>query len=158
MCEFRLTSPDEEQPEVEHKEKNEPVKKPFNPLSTYIYVVASIFAAYTLLYLFGYIILTVFMLFFVVNLTNDTSYILSNYPYSFVRKVAYFNIANAVISFIILAVNSFTFYQYGVHVILPEFDTLTFLCPLFILMGVFGSINLKKMYASSSEAALYSQA
>ncbi|NHJ13380.1 MAG: hypothetical protein EAX95_06865 [Candidatus Thorarchaeota archaeon] len=126
--------------------KNEPKRKPFNPMVTYIYVAAAIFITYSIFYTFGYPALIVSMLILIVYLFRETQFIRRRYSVSFIRKAAYINMGHAFIYFVLLAINGFWVLQYGEIVLLREIPFLTQWAPLFVCLGVFGITNIKQMY------------
>jgi hypothetical protein len=127
--------------------KNEPIRKPFNPMVTYVYAAAAIFISYSIFYMLGYPALIASMLVLIVYLFRETQYIMRRYSISFIRKAAYINVGHAFIYFVLLAINGFWIEQNGAFLILPEIPFLTQWAPLFICLGVFGIMNIKRMYA-----------
>ena len=123
-----------------------PTRKPFNPMMTYIYFAAAIFLAYLVLYLTGYLGLTVFGLVFMVYLLQETRGVLRCYSYSFIRKASYVNVAHALFYFVILVINGYSLSQGGGLLILPQFEFFTDWSPMFILLSTFGITNIKSMY------------
>ncbi|MGY5853219.1 MAG: hypothetical protein RTU92_06600 [Candidatus Thorarchaeota archaeon] len=126
--------------------KSSVVRRPFNPMVSYVEMVALIGAGYGLLMVFSYAGLVAVMLFALILLYRETLYILKHMIYGFARKAAYFNAGHSTAYFIILLVNSYTIMQFGTPLILPEIEQLTFLSPLFVVMGVFGTANIRRMY------------
>jgi hypothetical protein len=127
--------------------KKEVVRKTFNPMITYVYAAAAIFISYSIFYMLGYPALIASMLVLIVYLFRETQYIMKRYSISFIRKAAYINVGHAFIYFVILAINGFWIEQNGVLLLLPEIPFLTQWAPLFVCLGVFGIMNIKRMYA-----------
>jgi hypothetical protein len=138
-----------EEPDSESEEVSKPAgpaRKPFNPMVTYIYFAAAIFSGYFVLYLTGYLGLTVFGLFFMIYILQETRDVLRSYSYSFIRKASYVNVGHALFYFVILAINGYSLLQGGGFLILPQFEFLTDWSPIFILLSAFGITNIKRMY------------
>jgi hypothetical protein len=136
--------PDSEPEEVSKPEG--PARKPFNPMVTYIYFAAAIFSGYLVLYMTGYLGLTIFGLFFMIYLLQETRDVLRSYSYSFIRKASYVNVAHASFYFVILVINGYSLFQGVGLLIFPQFDFLTDWSPVFILLSTFGITNIKRMY------------
>ncbi|MHA2386667.1 MAG: hypothetical protein ACXAEE_10710 [Candidatus Thorarchaeota archaeon] len=138
-----------EDPNSEQDEDSKPagpVRKPFNPMMTYIYFAVAILSGYFVLYIAGYLGLTVFGLIFMVYLLQETRYVLRSYSYSFVRKASYVNVAHALFYFILLVVNGYSLSQGGGLLLLPQWELLTDWSPVFILLSTYGITNIKAMY------------
>ena len=135
--------------EIENKSEKESssvVRKPFNPMISYVEMVVLIGVGYGLTGFFGFSAMLAVMLFGLVLLYRETLFVLNHYTYGFARKAAYFNAGHSSIYFVILFVNSYTITQSGVPLILPQIPGLTLICPLFIVMGLYGSANIRRMY------------
>ena len=145
-----MTEDDDKGAEVtENKSENESssvVRKPFNPMISYVEMVVLIGVGYGLTGFFGFSAMLAVMLFGLVLLYKETLYVLNHYTYGFARKAAYFNAGHSSIYFVILFVNSYTITQSGIPLILPQIPGLTLICPLFIVMGLYGSANIRRMY------------
>ncbi len=131
----------------ESSERPKVARRPFNPMVTYVYVAAGIFVSYSTFYMLGYEALIVVILFFVIRVMHETSYILRNIRYGLARKAAYFNAGLAIACFVILVVNAYWIMHFDVPLILPEIEGLTLACPLFVMTSVFGSRNIRLMYS-----------
>jgi hypothetical protein len=121
-----------EDPNSEQEEDSKPTgpdRKPFNPMMTYIYFAVAILSGYFVLYIAGYLGLTVFGLIFMV-----------------VRKASYVNVAHALFYFILLVVNGYSLSQGGGLLLLPQWELLTDWSPVFILLSTYGITNIKAMY------------
>ncbi|MFW9982390.1 MAG: hypothetical protein ACFFE3_10800 [Candidatus Thorarchaeota archaeon] len=132
--------------------EQEPAKTPrrpervFNPLATYAIYTGLVLVGYILFWLFYYPALIAFTMLFVVILFRDTIHIVKTYEISFARKAAVINLAYSSIFFIILVVNGLALSRGLSPVIWPEFTELASWSPMFILGGVFGVANIKRMY------------
>ncbi len=146
MTEDTEPLPEEETSDSNEKQTQQIVRTPFNPMHSYVEMIILIGAGYGLTGLFGYSALIAVMLFGLVLLYRETLFVLKHYTYGFARKAAYFNAGHSSIYFVILFINSYAITQTGIPYILPEFDQLTLLCPLFIVMGFYGSANIRRMY------------
>lgn len=134
--------------EDEQKEK----RRPFNPMRTYFYVASGIIGSYLLFYAFGYTVLTIVTLFFLMVVFQETHYVHKHLSYRFARGAAYFNALHGLAYFIILAVNGYWIVQNGMPLILPEIQGLTLMAPLVVFMSVFGSRNIRLMYVPDKKA------
>ncbi|MGY5876124.1 MAG: hypothetical protein RTU30_10285, partial [Candidatus Thorarchaeota archaeon] len=67
------------------------VRRPFNPMISYVEMVALMGAGYGSLMVFSYAGLVAVMLFALILLYKQTLYILRHMIYGFARKAAYFN-------------------------------------------------------------------
>ncbi|TFF91446.1 hypothetical protein EU545_04070 [Candidatus Thorarchaeota archaeon] len=128
------------------KEEQKEIRRPFNPMKTYFFVAAGIIGSYALFYLFGYTVLTVATLFFLMVVFQETRYVYNHLSYRFARGAAYFNAFHALAYFIILSVNGYWIVTYGVPLILPQIQGLTLMAPLIVFMSAFGSRNIRLMY------------
>jgi len=120
--------------------------KPFNPLATYFYIAVAILVSYALFYAFGYMVLIVVMIFFLVDTVQGGRIVLRDADQSFARYAAWFNIALAVAGVAILSINAISLAQLGCFLIMPDVRDFTLVCPLFVLMANFGIRNLRGMY------------
>ena len=136
----------EEQPEEERREPTIPAEKPFNPLATYVVYTGLVLISYILFWLFYYPALIAFTMFFVIILIRDTQHVLKTYELSFARKAAVVNLCYSVTFFIILVVNGIAITRGLTPPILPEVRDLASWSPMFILGGLFGMANIKRMY------------
>lgn len=115
-------------------------------MNTYFYVAAGIIGSYVLFYAFGYTVLTVATLFFLMVVFQETYYVHRHMSYKFARGAAYFNALHGLSYFIILALNGYWIVNFGGPLILPDFEGLTLMAPLIVFMSVFGSRNIRLMY------------
>jgi hypothetical protein len=136
----------EDGPEPDSNEPVLPKGRPFNPLATYVIYTALVLVAYVLFWVFYYPALIAFTMLFVIILFRDTINIVKTYELSFARKAAVINLGYSFTFFIILVVNGFALSQGLSPIIWPEFTELASWSPMFILGGVFGVANIKKMY------------
>ncbi len=120
--------------------------RPFNPLATYFYIAVAILVSYALFYAFGYMVLIVVMIFFLVDTVQGGRIVLRDANQSFARYAALFNIALAVAGVAILSINAVSLAQLGHFLIMPDVRDFTLVCPLFVLMSNFGIRNLRGMY------------
>lgn len=132
--------------DTEQKKSERPQGKPFNPLVNYIYYLAVVAMAFFLFYLFGYPAVIALMMFFVIVLIRDTLHVLQTYDYKFAKQAAVINLIYSVTFFVILVVNGLMLAQGMSPLIWPEFSDLTSWTPLFIMGGIFGISNIKRMY------------
>ena len=136
----------EEKPEQEQKEPIVPRSRPFNPLSTYAIYTGLVLVGYILFWLYYYPALIAFTLFFVIILVRDTHHVVNTYEIPFARKAAVINLLYSLVFFVILVVNGTALSQGLSPPIWPEFTELASWSPMFILGGVFGMANIKRMY------------
>ncbi len=120
--------------------------RPFNPLATYVIYAALVLVGYILFWAFHYPALITFTMLFVIILLRETYHIVKTYEISFARKAAVINLIYSLTFFVILVVNGISISQGLPPIIWPEFTDLASLSPLFILGGVFGVANIKRMY------------
>ncbi|TFF95902.1 hypothetical protein EU546_02480 [Candidatus Thorarchaeota archaeon] len=135
----------EEPPENEQKDTR-PEARPFNPLVNYVYYLMVVAVALAVQWLFGYPAVIALMMYFVIVLVRETRHIIRTYDYSFARKAAVINLIYSLTFFIILSVNGIAIAQGYGAVIWPDFADLTSWSPLFIMGGIFGVANIKRMY------------
>lgn len=126
-----------------------PEGQPFNPLVNYVYYLAVVAAAFVLFYLFGYPAVIALMMYFVIVLIRETRHVLRTYDYKFAKQAAVVNLVYSFTFFIILVVNGLMLAQGMAPLIWPEFSDLTSWTPLFIMGGIFGISNIKRMYGPS---------
>jgi hypothetical protein len=142
-----LTDDDTSMPPTEEdSESTRPPERAFNPLFNYLLYTIAVLIAYVLYYFIGYPAVIAMMLFFVIQLSRDTIRVARTYEYKFAKQAAVANLVYSLTFFIILVVNGLSFSQTGVYLFLPDFGDLTSWTPLFILGGVFGMSNIKRMW------------
>ena len=127
-------------------ESTRPPVRNFNPLVNYLFYTIAVLAAYVLYYSFGFPAVIAMMLFFVIRLIRDTARVVKTYEYRFARQAAVVNLVYSMTFFTILVVNGLAISQTGVPVFLPDFQDLTSWTPIFIMGGVFGMSNIKRMW------------
>jgi hypothetical protein len=132
-----------------------PRERPFNPLATYVIYTALVLVAYVLFWVFNYPALIAFTMLFVIILFRDTVNIVKTYELSFPRKAAVINLGYSITFFIILVINGLALSQGLSPIIWPEFTELASWSPMFILGGVFGVANIKKMYGPEKTTFSY---
>ncbi len=142
-------------PEPETNKSMIPQGRPFNPLATYVIYTALVLVGYILFWLFHYPALIAFTMLFVIILIRDTINIVKTYELSFARKAAVINLGYSITFFIILVVNGLALSQGLSPIIWPEFTELASWSPMFILGGVFGVANIKKMYGPQKTTFSY---
>jgi hypothetical protein len=120
--------------------------RPFNPLATYAVYTGLVLVGYILFWLFGYPALIAFTMLFVIILIRDTHHVVRTYELPFARKAAVVNLCYSMTFFTILAVNGIAIMSGLPPPIWPEFTELAPWSPMFILGGVFGMANIKRMY------------
>ncbi|MFX1484227.1 MAG: hypothetical protein ACFFCP_13690 [Promethearchaeota archaeon] len=145
----------EETPEPEQRKPSAPRGRPFNPLATYVIYAGLVLVAYILFWLFHYPALIAFTMLFVIILIRETMFIVRTYEVSFARRAAVINLVFSLVFFFILVVNGYALSQGLPPVILPEFTDLAAWSPLFILGGVFGVANIKRMYGPEEASFSY---
>jgi hypothetical protein len=128
------------------KESTRPPVRAFNPLVNYLFYTAAVVIAYVLFYFLGYPAVIAMMLFFVIQLIRDTDHIVRTYEYKFAKQAAVVNLAYSLTFFIILVVNGLAIAQTGTPIFLTDFSDLTSWTPIFIMGGVFGMSNIKRMW------------
>lgn len=136
----------EETPTQEKKAEPRYYGRPFNPLATYVVYTGLVLIAYILFWLFHYSALIAFTMFFVIILIRDTRHVVKTYEVKFARQGAVVNLGYSLTFFIILVINGLALDSGLVPLIWPEFTELTSWTPMFILGGVFGMANIKRMY------------
>lgn len=136
-------------PDEAETKSQRPTPRHFNPLVNYLFYTIIVFAAYAIYYLErGFVGVITLMLFFVVRLTRDTAYVVRKYEYKFAKQAAVVNLGYSLAFFIILVINGMALNQSLPPPILPDFIELTSWTPLFIMGGVFGMANIKRMWGS----------
>lgn len=140
---------------TEQKKPAIPQSRPFNPLATYAIYTGLVLVGYILFWLFYYPALIAFTMFFVIIIIRDTKHIVNTYEIPFARKASVVNLCYSLIFFIVLVVNGTALSQGLNPPILPEFTELASLSPLFILGGVFGISNIKRMYGPRKSGFQY---
>lgn len=139
------------EPEYEQKKKStRPPVRVFNPLVNYLFYTIAILVAYILYYFLGFPALITMMLFFVIRLVRDTTHVVKTYEYKFARQAAVANLVYSMTFFVILVVNGLAFSQFGEPIFLTDFRDLTSWTPIFIMGGVFGMSNIKRMWGPLS--------
>jgi small-conductance mechanosensitive channel len=136
-------------PSTEEKPKSTSERPPiraFNPLVNYLFYAVAVLAAYILYWAIGYPAVIAMMMFFVIQLIRDTIHVNKTYEYKFARQASVINLIYSMTFFIILVINGLALSQQLVPLILPDFQELTAWTPLFIMGGVFGMANIKKMW------------
>jgi hypothetical protein len=137
--------------ETKEKKSTRPPMRGFNPLVNYLFYTIAIVIAYVLFWGLGYPAVIAMMMFFVIRLTRDTIHVYNTYEYKFAGQASVVNLIYSMTFFIVLVVNGFAISQQMPPVILPEFYDLTSWTPLFIMGGVFGMMNIKKMWGPRPE-------
>ncbi|MGQ4912821.1 MAG: hypothetical protein ACP6KW_11675 [Candidatus Thorarchaeota archaeon] len=130
----------------EQKKPTRPPGRHFNPLVNYVYYTIVITVTFGFFYLFGYPAVIVLMTYFVIVLIRDTRHIVATYDYKFAKQAAVVNVGYSLTFFIILVVNGLMLSRGSPPLIWPEFADLTSWTPLFIMGGIFGLANIKRMY------------
>jgi hypothetical protein len=136
----------EESPPQEQRKPVMPQSRPFNPLATYAIYTGLVLVGYIIFWLYHYPALIAFTMFFVIILIRDTNHVVKTYELSFARKAAVLNLCYSMTFFIILVINGTALSRGLPPPIWPEFTELASWSPMFILGGVFGMANIKRMY------------
>jgi hypothetical protein len=123
-----------------------PESRPFNPLATYAVYTGLVLAGYILFWLFHYPALIAFTMLFVIILIHDTLHVVKTYVIRFARIAAIVNLCYSIVWFIVLVVNGAAISQGLPPPIWPQFTELASWSPMFILGGVYGMANIKRMY------------
>ncbi len=97
--------------------------------------------------LFGIVYMIGASLFLLVWLFKNGEEIFRNVENRFGRVAILVNVVYALFWFVFLIINSYSYDQTGVYVLLPQFPGLTNLSPLLMATSLFGLINIRKMYA-----------
>ena len=127
----------------------------FNPLVTYVIYLALVLVGYVLFWTFHYPALIAFTMMFVVIVIRDTVHIVRTYEIPFARKAAVVNLVYSLTFFIILVVNGISLTQGQPPIIWPEHGELAAWSPMFVLGGVFGIANIKRMYGPERTSFSY---
>ncbi len=149
-----LTLSDEtSSPPDESKSKDErPSTRHFNPLVNYLFYTIIVVVTYGIYFIEqGFIGVITLMLFFVVRLVRDTIYVVKKYEYKFAKQAAVINLIYSMFFFIILVINGIALTQNQSVIIFQNFSDLTTWTPLFIMGGVFGMANIKRMWGSRND-------
>jgi len=136
------TQPTEENPKANPR----PPIRGFNPLVNYVFYTAAVLVAYILYWAVGYPAVIAMMMFFVIRLMRDTIHVYRTYEYKFAGQASVVNLVYSMTFFVILVINGLAITQQMPPVIFPEWVDLTSWTPLFIIGGVFGMMNIKKMW------------
>jgi len=139
----------EDTPPTDEKLKttsSRPDTRAFNPLVNYLFYTIAVVIAYVLFWGLGYPAVIAMMMFFVIQLIRDTVHVYRTYEYKFAGQASVVNLIYSMTFFIILVVNGFAISQQMTPPILPTIADLTSWTPLFIMGGVFGMANIKKMW------------
>ncbi|TFG29155.1 hypothetical protein EU528_10120 [Candidatus Thorarchaeota archaeon] len=139
----------EDTPSNEEKPKPMSTRPPvrgFNPLVNYLFYTVAVLGAYILYWALGYPAVIAMMMFFVIRLIRDTVHVYRTYEYKFAGQASIVNLIYSMVFFIILVVNGLALSQQMAPIIFPDFIDLTSWTPLFIMGGVFGMMNIKKMW------------
>jgi hypothetical protein len=123
-----------------------PQSRPFNPLATYVVYTGLVLVGYILFWLWSYPALIAFTMLFVIILFRDVHHVVNTYEISFARKAAIVNLFFSLTFFVVLVVNGIALTRGLTPPILPEITELASWSPMFILGGVFGMANIKRMY------------
>jgi len=148
----------EETPSPEEDTKPASTRPPvrgFNPLVNYVFYAMAVLGAYVLYWVMGYPAVIAMMMFFVFRLIRDTIHVNQTYDYKFAGQAAIVNLIYSMIFFVILIINGFAITQQLAPLILPDFIDLTSWTPLFIMGGVFGMANIKKMWGPRPKHSFY---
>jgi hypothetical protein len=127
----------------------------FNPLATYVVYLALVLVGYVLFWTFHYPALIAFTLMFVIIVIRDTVHIVRTYEIPFARKAAVINLIYSLVFFVILVVNGLAITQGQTPLIWPEHGELAAWSPMFVLGGVFGIANIKRMYGPERTSFSY---
>ena len=127
----------------------------FNPLVNYLFYTVAVLIAYFLYWAVGYPAVIAMMMFFVIRLIRDTVHVYRTYEYKFAGQASIVNLIYSMTFFIILVINGMAISQQLGPVIFPEWIDLTSWTPLFIMGGVFGMMNIKKMWGPRPEFKYY---
>jgi hypothetical protein len=136
----------EDPPGEEPKKPFVPQSRPFNPLATYVVYTGLVLVGYILFWMWSYPALIAFTMLFVIILIRDTHHVVNTYEISFARKAAIVNLFYSLTFFVVLIVNGIALSRGLTPPILPEVTELASWSPIFILGGVLGMSNIKRMY------------
>ena len=112
----------------------------------YLFYTIAVLVAYALFWALGYPPVIAMMLYFVIRLIRDTIHVNKTYEYKFARQAAVINMIYSMVFFAILVINGLAISQQLDPLILPDFLDLTSWTPMFIMGGVFGMSNIKRMW------------
>ena len=113
----------------------------------YLFYTIIVVVTYILYYLEGgFLSVITLMLFFVIRLIRDTVYVIQRYEYKFAKQAAVINLGYSLTFFVILVINGLALTQSQSPLIWPSFSELTSWTPIFIMGGVFGMANIKRMW------------
>jgi hypothetical protein len=140
----------EETPEEKPRKSVMPQSRPFNPLATYVVYTGLVLVGYILFWLWSYPALIAFTMLFVIILIRDT-----HHEISFARKAAIVNLCYSLTFFVVLIVNGIALSRGLTPPILPEVTELASWSPIFILGGVLGMSNIKRMYGPTKTGFQY---
>jgi hypothetical protein len=139
-------APNEESGEEENEESSTgETLRYFNPMNNYFTLIAGIVVSYVLFFIFGYPVLIITMLFFVVQIVKETVDLLGRISRGFLRKAAYLNVSLTLFYFGILAINGLAIFRGSPPPILPQIGNLTFLTPLLMMTAMYGLRNIRGM-------------
>jgi hypothetical protein len=124
----------------------------FNPMGNYFTLVVGIVVSYVLFFIFGYPVLIITMLFFVVQIMKETMDLLERIPGGFLRKAAYLNVGLTLLYFGILAINGLAIFRGSPPPILPQIANLTFLTPILMMTAMYGLRNIKGMFEARQDS------
>jgi len=139
----------EETPIPEEKtepENKRPPVRGFNPLVNYLFYTIAVLVTYAFFWALGYPPVIAIMLFFVIRLIQDTIHVNKTYEYKFAHQAAVINLIYSLVFFAILVINGLAISQQLAPLILPDFLDLTSWTPMFIMGGVLGMANIKRMW------------
>ncbi len=131
--------------ETESENKRPPIRE-FNPLVNYLFYTIAVLVTYAFFWALGYPPVIAIMLFFVIRLIQDTIHVNKTYEYKFARQAAVINLIYSLVFFAILVINGLAISQQLAPLILPDFLDLTSWTPMFIMSGVLGMANIKRMW------------
>jgi hypothetical protein len=123
-----------------------PKSQPFNPLATYVIYTGLVLVGYILFWLFHYPALIAFTMLFVIILIRDTHHVVKTYVIRFARIAAIVNLCYSIVWFFVLVVNGAAISQGLPPPIWPQLTGLASWAPMYILGGVYGMANIKRMY------------
>ena len=112
----------------------------------YLFYTIDVLVAYVFFWALGYPSVIAMMLFFVIRLIRDTIHVNKTYEYKFARQAAVVNLIYSMVFFVILVINGLAISQQLDPLILPDFLDLTSWTPMFIMGGVLGMSNIKRMW------------
>ncbi len=131
---------------TEEPENKRPPIRGFNPLVNYLFYTIAVLVTYVFYWALGYPPVIAIMLFFVIRLIQDTNHVNKTYEYKFARQAAIINLIYSLVFFVILVINGLALSQQLDPLIMPDFLDLTSWTPMFIMGGVLGMSNIKRMW------------